>query len=488
MFRAFALHLLFQCIGACAQWVDWENTYPYQDHRVYAHMMHRTLDGNLLMCGTVHGVFVPGGIPFEDYSIALYLVKTTPFGDTLWTRTLPNIQPSHVTSVVDLMDGNLLVAGTSDGPSAFSSCTFGSIVGPSSQLFTLKIDQQGNTIWHNHYDQPCDRTLVSAWQDAPQEIRLLAFMTNEPWASFDPPHRYFEVYDLDAFGNIVNMSSFDQEAPFYFNHASCRTAAGDHYLCSSALDTANNTIYARLGHLTPDGALLSWTTLSNSDGYRPLRVFPTLDGGLLMISECYGSTMRATHLDTTGAFQWERTFGSELVDGLQLPDSTYLILGTLGNYLTARMSVTRLSLSGDSISTKLYGDTLPDRARTLLRNFQGYSAFGTKDFANGSAPSKMMLAMDTVHLITSLVEMGSPFMGLQVYPDPARTEVSVRWTSSSSLGRVELTLYDALGHAVVQRSGTVNEVRLQLGHLPRGLHVLRLRSALGTTSRRLVLE
>lgn len=488
MIRTLTALLFLRTIAIDAQWVDWENTYPYQDQRVYAHMMHRTADGNLLMCGTIHGVFVPGSIPLEDYAVALYLVKTTPFGDTLWTRVLPNIQPARVNCVVDLMDGNTLIAGTADGPSAFSNCTFASIVGPSSQLFALKIDQLGNPIWHNHYDQPCDRTLVSAWQDAPQELRLLAFMTNEPWAGLDPPHRYFEVYDLDAFGNIISVNTFDQQDPFYFDHASCRTADGDHFLCSSALDTANNTIYARLGHLTADGALQSWTTLPNSEGYRPRRVFTTLDGGLLMISECYGSTMRATHLDTTGTFLWEHTFQSEQVDGLQLPDSTYLILGSSGGYVTARMSVTRLSKTGDSISTKLYGDTLPDRARTLLRNFQGYSAFGTKDFASGGAPAKMMLATDTVQLITSVPAWEPASVDLQLYPNPAAHEVIVRWPMSQGAGPVMLCLSNALGGTVLRYEVSGSEARLDLSGSARGLYVLRLESEHGGCGRRLVLE
>lgn len=488
MIRTLTALLFLRTIAMDAQWVDWENTYPYQNQRVYAHMMHRTVDGNLLMCGSIHGVFVPGGIPFEDYAVALYLVKTTPFGDTLWTRAFSNIQPVRITSVVDLMDGNTLIAGTSDGPSAFSNCTFASTVAPSSQLFALKIDQQGNTIWHNHYDQPCDRTLVNAWQDAPQEIRLLAFMTNEPWAGFDPPHRYFEVYDLDAFGNIISVNTFDQQDPFYFDHASCRTADGDHYLCSSALDTANNTLYARLGHLTADGTLQSWTTLANSEGYRPRRVFTTLDGGLLMISECYGSTMRATHLDTTGTFLWERTFQSEQVDGLQLPDSTYLILGTQGSYIDARMSVTRLSKTGDSISTQLYGDTLPDRACSLLRNFQGYSAFGTKDFASGGAPAKMMLATDTVQLITSVPAVKPAVVDLQLYPNPAADDVVVRWTLSRGQGPVVLCLSNAMGQVVLRYRASGSEARLRVAGSPRGLYMLRLESERGGCSRRLVLE
>ena len=48
-----------------AQWVDWSNQYPYPGHRVYSHMMHRTSDGNLLLCASIHGGWTPGsGIPF----------------------------------------------------------------------------------------------------------------------------------------------------------------------------------------------------------------------------------------------------------------------------------------------------------------------------------------------------------------------------------------------------------------------------------------
>ena len=101
-------------IAVSAQWVDWQNQYPYTGHRVYSHTMHRTSDGNLLLCASIHGGWTPGsGIPFEDWAIATYLVKIQPSGDTLWTQRIDSIKPGSITHVVDLIDGNTLIAGAS---------------------------------------------------------------------------------------------------------------------------------------------------------------------------------------------------------------------------------------------------------------------------------------------------------------------------------------------------------------------------------------
>src|SRR5262245_25122220 len=115
-FALLAVLTLFTWNALRAQWADWSNQYPYDGHRVYSHLMHRTTDGNLLLCASIHGAWTFGsGTPFEDWPIAMYLVKIEPTGDTLWTARIDSLKPHGITHVVDLIDGNILIAGVASG-------------------------------------------------------------------------------------------------------------------------------------------------------------------------------------------------------------------------------------------------------------------------------------------------------------------------------------------------------------------------------------
>ena len=114
--------------------------------------------------------------------------------------------------------------------------------------------------------------------------------------------------------------------------------------------------------------------------------------------------------------------------------------------------------------------------------------FGTKDFASGGAPAKMMLATDTVQLITSVPAVKPAVVDLQLYPNPAADDVVVRWTLSRGQGPVVLCLSNAMGQVVLRYRASGSEARLRVAGSPRGLYMLRLESERGGCSRRLVLE
>ncbi|MBN2381085.1 hypothetical protein JXM67_14905 [candidate division WOR-3 bacterium] len=83
----------------------------------------------------------------------LWLLKTDPFGDTLWTRVY-GYSPKHSQgldydvgySVLQTSDGGYIVAGRRNSPpSPFSTST--------TSLWILKTDETGDTLWTRYYDQ-----------------------------------------------------------------------------------------------------------------------------------------------------------------------------------------------------------------------------------------------------------------------------------------------------------------------------------------------
>ncbi|HQW86477.1 MAG TPA: hypothetical protein PLH93_04785 [Flavobacteriales bacterium] len=459
-----------------AQWVDWSNQYPYPGHRVYSHTMHRTSDGNLLLCGSIHGTWTPGsGTPFEDWAIATYLVKVQPTGDTLWTRRLDFLIPAAITHVVDLIDGNTLIAGTA--AASWTYCGFATANGPMPQLFALKIDQAGNVLWWHQYAQPCARILADAWETPAQEIHLLALDTQEPniQIGYVQPN-WFEHHTLDAQGNTMSVTTFQQTYHYYTSQHGAPAYDGGRYVASSALDTVGqNSLFVQLEKLDAGGAPQSAVFVTDTSYCTPLDLITTPDSGLLMLLSPDFSKSRLLHLDTLGHIIWDRLYATRFQQVLALPDSTYLAVGTHGTWQSPNkreLCVTLISASGDSLWSRLYGDSLNDLGSSIVEAVGGYLAYGTKDMYSGSVPPRLFITWDSLGTSTATPEPPTAVAGLSVHPVPARERIRVVGAGAAD-GR--LVLLDAMGRVVraVRPPAHGGELWVPVDDLASGCYVLR---------------
>ena len=449
-----------------AQWVDWQNQYPYTGHRVYAHTMHQTSDGNYLLCGSIHGAWTQGsGTPFEDWAIATYLVKIQPSGDTLWTQRIDSIKPGSITHVVDLIDGNTLIAGTAQ--SSYTYCGMGVSALPMAQLFALKIDQSDNTLWWHQYDQPCARTLADAWETANQEIHLLAMNTQQPniQIGYTPP-TWFEDYTLTSTGNTVSIE--DQPmGTYYYDNIGCAALTSGRHVFSSVLDTVGqNNMELYLIRFTGDGDQGNMVLLSDTLRKNTRRIITTLDNGLLMLANYDYTSSRILRTDTNGTIVWDRIYNQKMMDVVALPDSTYLTVGTVGTFQSPdkqQLCVTLLSSAGDSLWSRLHGDSLYDMGSSVLLTPTGYVAYGTKDCFSGSVPPKLFIPADTLGFFTQIDHSNARASQLEIYPNPATEGINVRSPTDHVL-RDDLLVLDPVGRIVRRirvRSGSTQWIEVQ---------------------------
>jgi len=113
----------------------WERT--YDRHPLdWVTSMAQTMDGGYILTG--------GTGPFSDDSNDVYLVKADSLGDTLWTRTFGAIDSDdRGLSIVQAADGGYVIAGES-GPNRLCE------PGPYN-VFLIKTDSLGDTLWTKHY-------------------------------------------------------------------------------------------------------------------------------------------------------------------------------------------------------------------------------------------------------------------------------------------------------------------------------------------------
>lgn len=138
-------------------------------------------DNNLIICGTNHigqamlikssksgneiwrKEFAIGGIQGEINSVAeasshelfmcgsvtrnvngqMLLVKANSNGDTLWTKTYGRPDMDYGRQVIKTADGNILMCGTTDDPNDSSS-----------DIFLIKVNTNGDTLWTRSYHDP----------------------------------------------------------------------------------------------------------------------------------------------------------------------------------------------------------------------------------------------------------------------------------------------------------------------------------------------
>lgn len=165
----------------------------------------------------------------------------------------------------------------------------------------------------------------------------------------------------------------------------------------------------------------------------------------------------------------------------------------------------------------LNNDRLPEllviTADNRLQVFQhtggfGLARYGTPTvYPTGAAPVALHLADvdgdlrtdvvvgcagdNTVHVFLNrsgvLSARAPQLASVDVYPNPAREQVTVR-RASTLRGPLTATLLDAVGRTVRQAEVAASTTPLSVAGLPRGVYVLRLSSPEGMLNQRLVLE
>lgn len=69
------------------------------------------------------------------------LIKTTPGGDTIWTRTYGGFEDDYGANIIATSDGNLLISGQ----------TQSFVFGTSGDLYLIKVNTIGDTLWTRSY-------------------------------------------------------------------------------------------------------------------------------------------------------------------------------------------------------------------------------------------------------------------------------------------------------------------------------------------------
>ena len=115
----------------------WRNDFPSDDWWQNGCALVEVENGNLFVCGDTHRNMANSGVD-------ILLVKTNPDGDTLWTKTYGSQDYDHGQNIIETSDGNILVSGHTGGSDSI----------PAGDIYLLKLDYNGDTLWTRRFVDP----------------------------------------------------------------------------------------------------------------------------------------------------------------------------------------------------------------------------------------------------------------------------------------------------------------------------------------------
>ena len=306
----------------------WTRTYGGAEHdRGYC--VQQTTDGGYIISGITNE-------PNYGLSGDLYVLKTDAFGDTIWTRTFDFGVIDCGYSVLQLDDGDYIIAGLYNG----------GFPDPYGDVLLMKLDSNGDPIWIRNYHghaRDCGYSLVQTSDGG----FIIAGATNE-----DIYGGYSEVYLIktDANGNIV----WDRNLGYGKGNCVRQTTDGGYIIAGwTYIAGSSEEIYAIKTDANGDTVWTSaWGEYGPDFGYS---VVQTADEGYIIAGMNYEAALASAYFvkcNADGNTIWEDTYSSGLYDDAhciqKTVDGGYIVTGLTSSPAWAGADVLLLRFDEDS--------------------------------------------------------------------------------------------------------------------------------------------
>ena len=300
-----------------------------------------TPDGNFIVAGWTNS--------FGAGNYDVYLLKITPYGDTLWTKTYGGTGDDFTSAITPTPDGNFIVAGY--------TISFGA---GNYDVYLLKIKPNGDTLWTKTYGG-------TGWDDAYAITPTLD--GNFIVAGSTSPYGGGFFIKIKPNGDTLWTRVYGGPDRVVGN-AITPTSDGNFIVAGSNADAC-----CFLMKITPNGDSL-WTKCYNGNDFWAFAsaITPTFDGnfivaGVMMLKDY--SLLYDVYLlkiKSNGETVWTKTYGGTDFDQAfaiaPTPDGNFLVAGKTGAG-SYDIYLIKIKPNGDSLWTKTYGETCYDCAQAF---------------------------------------------------------------------------------------------------------------------------
>ena len=347
-----------------------------------AYSVQQTQDGGYIIAGRTYS----HGADSDD----VYLIKTDANGDTLWTKTFGGGNYDRGFSVQQTKDGGYIIAG----------CTQSYGAGYYWDVYLIKTDANGDTLWTKTYGGWSDD-----WGNSVQQTQDGGYII----AGYSAGDVY--LIKTDANGDTLWTRTFG--GPDYDYGNSVQQTQDGGYIIAGRTDSYGAGYYDVYLIKTDSLGDTLWTkTYGGSDYDASFSVQQTLDGGYIIAgyTKSYGAGYYDVYLiktDSLGDTLWTRTFGGsdedEAYSVQQTQDGGYIIAGRTYSYGAGNYDVwlIKTDANGDTLWTRTFGGGSYDRGFSVQQTKDGgYIIAGRTESYGAGGSDVWLIKINPVKLIS----------------------------------------------------------------------------------------
>jgi len=333
---------------------------------------------------TSDGVYIVAGVTSSSFGAGsgdIYLVKTDAVGDTIWTRTYGGSDYDYGYSVAQTSDGGYIVAGR--------TWSFGA---GATDVYLVKTDAVGDTIWTrtyggsgNDWGWPVAQTsdggyIIAGWTESFGAGLYDVYLVK---TDSDGDTLWTRTYGGSS-GDYGNSVAQTLDGGYIVAGKTWSFGAGGYDVYLIKTDAVGDTIWTR--------------TYGGSSGDEAYSVAQTSDGGYIVAGvydydywEAGTGDVYLIKTDAVGDTIWTRTYGGSHDDYgrsvAQTSDGGYIVAGWTESFGAGNYDVylVKTDCDGDTMWTRTYGGSSGDYGYSVAQTSDGgYIVAGaTESFGEG---------------------------------------------------------------------------------------------------------
>jgi hypothetical protein len=417
----------------------------------------QTPDGGYAVAGIINSA----GAGLAD----VYVFKTNPIGDTLWTRAFGGSGDELGQSIANTRDTCLLITGHSD--------TFG----PRGDFYVLKLKATGDTIWTKTYGG-----LRHDHGYSGQQTSDGGYVCAGHSLSFGSSGGYY-VVKTNAFGDTLWTKGYGGKADSYCYSIS-QTREGGYILggYTNAFGAGQSDFWILRTNSTGDTL---WSRTYGGTGADICScVKQTRDGGFVLLgtTTSFGfgnSDVYLVKIDPSGRELWSKTYGGLQNDAGYDLDTTSdggFIIGAASQSFVNGINSTYLIKTDSNGNSGCHQVTPPTlvlgATPTVFPLFAISGPAHTLITATHSLSAGVFSTPENACLLSGIKEVTPGFIrSISVFPNPTSGLFQIQCPLYPSW----LEVYDTLGRLVFQTELKLEIQSLDLRIFPRGVYILGIR-------------